>query len=48
MIELDIGQRPYKIEKYLNKRLSEYTDCLQLADSNNLTPINTGSQLKCN
>ncbi len=48
MIKQDIGQKPYKIEYYLNKRFSEYSDCLQLAESNNLTPINTGSQLNCN
>lgn len=48
MIEQDIGQKPYKIEKYLKKRFSEYSDCLRLAESNNLTPINTGSQIKCN
>jgi hypothetical protein len=34
MIELDIGQKPYKIEKYLNVRFSEYYDCLLLAGSN--------------
>jgi hypothetical protein len=48
MIDQDIGQKPYKIEKYLNKRFSDYSDCLRLADSNNITPINTGSQLTCN
>ena len=37
MIKQDIGQKPYKIERYLKKRFS---DCLQLAD--------TGSQVKCN
>lgn len=40
MIQQDIGQKPYKIEKYLKKRFSDYSDCLRLAD--------TGSQLKCN
>ena len=48
MIEQDIGQRPYKIQKYLNKRFSEYSDCLRLAGSNYSTPINSGSQLQCN
>jgi hypothetical protein len=48
MIEQDIGQRPYKIQKYLNKRFSEYSDCLRLAESNYSASINTGSQLKCN
>ena len=48
MLKQDIGQKPYKIEYYLNKRFSEYSDCLRLAKSNNLAPINTGSQLKCN
>jgi len=42
MIELDIGQRSYKVEKYLNNRFSEYYDCLRLADSN------TESQAVCN
>lgn len=40
MIQQDIGQKPYKIEKYLKKRFSDYSDCLRLAD--------TGSQLRCN
>ena len=40
MIKQDIGQKPYKIEKYLTKRFSDYSDCLRLAD--------TGSQLECN
>jgi hypothetical protein len=40
MIKQDIGQKSYKIEKYLKKRFSDYSDCLQLAG--------TGSQLKCN
>ena len=34
MIELVIGQRSFKIEKYLNERFYEYYDCLLLADSN--------------
>jgi hypothetical protein len=40
MTEQDIGQKPYKIEKYLKERFSDYSDCLRLAD--------TGSQLRCN
>jgi hypothetical protein len=48
MIKQDIGQKPYKIDYYLNKRFSEYSDCLLLADSNNLEPKKTGSQLDCN
>ena len=48
MIKQDIGQKPYKIEKYLKNRYSDYSDCLRLAESNSLTPINTGSQLQCN
>jgi hypothetical protein len=48
MIKQDIGQKPYKIEKYLNKRFSEYSDCQRLAESNYSTPIDTGSQIQCN
>jgi hypothetical protein len=48
MIKQDIGQRPYKIDKYLNKRFSDYSDCLRLGESNYLTSINTGLQLMCN
>jgi hypothetical protein len=48
MIKQDIGQRLYKIDKYLNKRFSDYSDCLRLGESNYLTSINTGSQLMCN
>ena len=47
MIQQDIGQKPYKIERYLNKRFSEYTDCLQLAASNYLTAPSAEAQDMC-
>ena len=40
MIKLDIGQKPYKIEYYLNKRFSEFYDCSNTIAEKN-TPTNT-------
>jgi hypothetical protein len=48
MIKQDIGPKLYEINKYLNKRFSDYFDCLRLGKSNYLTSIDTGSQLVCN
>jgi len=47
MIKQDVGQKPYKIERYLNKRFAEYYDCLLLADSNSLTPTIAQAQAAC-
>lgn len=40
MIKLDIGQKPYKIEYYLNKRFSEFYDCSNTI-AENTTSTNT-------
>ena len=34
MMKQHIGQKPYKIEYFLNKRFSEYNDCVLHAESN--------------
>lgn len=41
MVKQDIGQKPYKVEKYLNERFFESYDCIMLVDSN------AGSQPVC-
>ena len=41
MIKLDIGQKPYKIEYYLNKRFSEFYDCSNTIAENTTSTTNT-------
>ena len=48
MVKQDIGQKPYKIEYYLNKRFSEFYDCsIAVAESSATQPTIDDSLYAC-